>query len=230
MRTRLVLPILAFSLAGGLMFQPDWLARTVSKRVTYSVDTAEPAVALTIDDGPDPQTTPALLDILRAHQSRATFFLITDRISGNEALLQRMIAEGHELGNHMTREQPSILLGKDGFARELLVADSTLSPFGEVRWLRPGSGWFSSGMLETAESQGYRLALASIYPFDATIPSTWFASEFILWRAKPGAIILLHDYGDRGERTAETLERVLPELASRGYRVVTLSELVGLEG
>ena len=50
-----------------LMFQPDWLARTVSKRVTYSVDTAEPALALTIDDGPDPQTTPALLDILGRH-------------------------------------------------------------------------------------------------------------------------------------------------------------------
>ena len=99
------------------MFQPDWLARTVSKRVTYSVDTAEPALALTIDDGPDPQTTPALLDILRAHQSRATFFLITERITGNEALLDRMTSEGHELGNHMTREQPSILLGKDGFAR-----------------------------------------------------------------------------------------------------------------
>jgi peptidoglycan/xylan/chitin deacetylase (PgdA/CDA1 family) len=228
---KLIAPLsLSLLAAACLMFQPDWLARTVSKRVTYSVDTAEPALALTIDDGPDPQTTPALLDILRAHQSRATFFLITERISGNELLVDRIVAEGHELGNHMTREQPSILLGKDGFARELLAADSTLSPYGEVRWLRPGSGWFSIGMLETAESQGYRLALASIYPFDATIPSTRFATEFILWRARPGAIILLHDYGDRGERTAETLARVLPELARRGYRVVTLSELVGLEG
>ncbi len=222
--------VLALMLASVLMFQPDWLARTVSKRVTYSVDTAEPALALTIDDGPDPQTTPILLDILAKHGSRATFFLITDRIRGNEPLLDRMVAEGHELGNHMTREQPSILLGRVGFERELLAADSTLSLFGEIRWLRPGSGWFSSRMLETAESQGYRLALASIYPFDATIPSAWFASVFILWRAKPGGIILLHDHRNRGERTAETLERVLPELIRRGYRLVTLSELVELEG
>lgn len=212
------------------MFQPAWLARSSSNRVIYSVNTAEPVLALTIDDGPDPQTTPALLDILGRHQSRATFFLITERIPGNEALVDRIVAEGHELGNHMTREQPSILLGRHGFERELLAAESTLSPFGEIRWLRPGSGWFNAGMLETAESHGYQLALASIYPYDVQIPSTWFASEFILRRARPGAIIVLHDHRDRGARTAQTLERVLPELARRGYRVVTLSELVGLEG
>jgi peptidoglycan/xylan/chitin deacetylase (PgdA/CDA1 family) len=211
------------------MFQPDWITRAASGRVTYAVDTAEPALALTIDDGPDPATTPGLLEVLRRHGSRATFFLITERIPGNEAIVERILAEGHELGNHMTREQPSILLGRDGFERELRLADSTLATFGDIRWLRPGSGWFSGAMLEAAEAQGYRMALASIYPFDATIPSPWFASEFILWRARPGAIVLLHDYGQRGGRTAATLERVLPELTRRGFRVVTLSELVGLE-
>lgn len=230
MGKRAIAPVLGLFIGLLLMFQPDWLTTTLSKRVTYSVDTRAPVVALTIDDGPDAQTTPWILDILHQHDARATFFLITERIPGNEAILDRIVAEGHELGNHMTRDQPSILLGSDRFERELLAADSALSGYGEVRWLRPGSGWFNARMLNVTESRGYRLALASIYPLDATIPSTWFASEFILWRAKPGAVILLHDVGTRGERTAETLLRVLPELANRGYRVVTLSELVALEG
>jgi len=64
------------------------------------VETAVPALALTIDDGPDPEETPAILDVLRDHDSHATFFLIGSRIPGNEPLLARMRSEGHELANH----------------------------------------------------------------------------------------------------------------------------------
>jgi peptidoglycan/xylan/chitin deacetylase (PgdA/CDA1 family) len=72
---------------------------------------------------------------------------------------------------------------------------------------------------------GYRLALGSIHPFDSQIPSSWFASNFILWRAHPGDIIVLHDYGRRGHRTVDTLDKVLPALIARDFRIVTLTEL-----
>ncbi|MEE9216783.1 MAG: chitin deacetylase family protein [Anaerolineales bacterium] len=196
--------------------------------MTYSVQTEEPVVALTIDDGPDASTTPAILDLLHEYGAAATFFVITERIPGNEQLLERMIEEGHELGNHMTNEEPSIRLGREGFAADLGAADSTLSQFDEIRWVRPGSGWFTANMIDTVESLGYRMALGSVYPFDHLIPSSWFASEFILWRIRPGDVIVLHDHRWRGERTADTLNRVLPELIDRGYRIVTLSELVDI--
>lgn len=224
-----LLPGLAALLVSLAMIQPDWVAGSLSDRVTTSVDTDLPVVSLTIDDGPDPRTTPAILDVLAEHRAQATFFVITGRIPGNESLLRRMVAEGHELGNHLTNEEPSIRLGSAGFARELGIADSALAAFGEVRWVRPGSGWFTQDMLIAAERQGYQLALGSIYPFDATIPSPWFAAEFILWRARPGAVIVLHDHRGRGERTVNTLQRVLPELIRRGYSIVTLSELTELD-
>ncbi len=224
-----LLPGLAALLLSMALIQPEWLARSFSDQVTYSVNTEQPAVALTIDDGPDPATTPAILDVLAEYQARATFFVITARVPGNELLLERMVDDGHELGNHLTHEEPSIRLGRYGFARELEISDSVLGEFGEVEWLRPGSGWFNEDMLSTAQQQGYRVALGSIYPFDATIPSPWFASEFILWRTRPGAVIVLHDHRGRGERTVSTLRRVLPELIGRGYSIVTLSELVELE-
>ena len=85
-------------------------------------------------------------------------------------------------------------------------------------------------MLDILDDHGYGVALGSIYPLDAQIPWSGFAAWLIRWRAKPGAIIILHDNGGRGERTASTLERVLPELEHRGYRVVSLSELVDLAG
>ena len=68
-------------------------------------------------------------------------------------------------------------------------------------------------------------ALGSVYPFDAQIPSTWFAERYILANAGPGAIIVLHDGGARGRRTAASLDGILPELAARGLEVTTLSDL-----
>lgn len=229
MLKQVLLPGLAALLVSLAMIQPDWIGKSLNGQVMYSVDTEQRTVALTIDDGPDPNTTPAILDVLREFNARATFFVITSRIPGNESLMHRIVSEGHELGNHLTSEEPSIRLGRDGFARELAIADSALEEFGEVQWVRPGSGWFNQDMLSTIEQQDQRLALGSIYPFDATIPSPWFASEFILWRVRPGAVIVLHDHRGRGERTVSTLRRALPELHGRGYSVVTLSELAQLE-
>jgi peptidoglycan/xylan/chitin deacetylase (PgdA/CDA1 family) len=73
--------------------------------------------------------------------------------------------------------------------------------------------------------KGYECALGSVYPYDATIPSSAFAARYILRNVRPGAVIVLHDGGARGRRSARTLRTVLPALSSRGYRVVALSEL-----
>jgi hypothetical protein len=80
-------------------------------------------------------------------------------------------------------------------------------------------------MIDIMRRHGYRCALGSVYPFDATIPSRVFAARYILGHAQPGAVIVLHDGGSRGRRTADVLSEVLPELGRRGYRVVSLSEL-----
>lgn len=211
-----------------LMFKPSWLLNRLSAHspdVLYSVQTQEPIVALTIDDGPDPSTTPRILDLLMEHGARATFFLLSDHIPGNEALVQRIVDEGHEIGNHLTDDQPSIRLSVDEFEGRLLHAQDTLSRFGEIHWFRPGSGWYNQSMLSVLSQHGYRLALGSIHPFDSHVPSSWFASNYILWRAQPGAIIVLHDNGGRGHRTVDTLDKVLPALIDRAFRIVTLTEL-----
>ena len=197
-------------------------------RVLYSAAITEPVVSLTIDDAPDAETTPGLLAVLERHGAHATFFVIADQISGNESLLERIVSAGHELGNHMTHDEPSIELSPAVFERELLRARALLAPFGGTRWYRPGSGYYSDSMLLLLDRHGYRCALGSVYPIDAQIPWAGFAASWIRWRTKPGAVIILHDRGERGRRTAKTLSKVLPALGKKGYRVVTLSELAAL--
>lgn len=226
----LALFALALLVSWVIVFQPDWIVTTLAERspgVVYFAEIEEPVVALTIDDGPDPGTTPRILDVLSQHDAHATFFLITSRVPGNEEVVARIVEEGHELANHLTIDEPSIKLDVTEFERRLLEAHDVLSEFSDIHWFRPGSGWYNAEMLSILDKHDYRCVLGSVYPFDPQLPSSWFAARYVLWNAQPGSIIVLHDHGLRGERTVTALATILPELNRRGFRVVTLSELIG---
>lgn len=226
--------------------QPRWLLDTLAPAICpealYYVETDQPFVALTVDDGPDDQrpgktnTTQKILDVLAQYNAKATFFLISSRITPqNQALITEMARQGHELGNHLTVDEPSINLSLPAFATALNTAEQEILAAAQVsanhslRWLRPGSGRGNPAMTQIAKQQGYRMALGSVWPYDTSLPSSAFAVQQILANVQPGSIIVLHDYGpdgDWGDRTAFTLAQVLPDLKRRGYSVVTLTELV----
>lgn len=221
----------ALLLAAGvaLWTVPGWLLDSLASwypGCLYRTRSSSPQVALTIDDGPDPASTPLILAELRRERAQATFFLIAERMPGQEQLLRTLAAEGHELGNHGTRDRPGIRLSAKAFEADLLRAHEVLAEYGPVTWFRPGSGWYSGEMIEIMKRHGYRCALGSVYPFDATIPWDSFAVRYVLRNVRPGAVLVLHDGGGRGRRTARVLRQVLPELRRRGYAVVTLSVLI----
>jgi peptidoglycan-N-acetylglucosamine deacetylase len=221
--------VFAVAASAALWTAPAWLIDRLARwypGCLYRVSTRAPLLALTIDDGPDPSTTPLILAELRRQGARATFFLIAERVKGQEELVRRLVAEGHELGNHFTRDRPSIRLPPDAFESDLLQAHQVLATYAPVKWARPGSGWYSRAMIEVMNRHGYRCVLGSVYPFDAALPWASFAARFIRQHAQPGAVVVLHDGGARGKRTARVLRDVLPELRRRGYRVVSLTELV----
>lgn len=195
--------------------------------VLYAVATEAPRVALTLDDGPDPGATPAILEVLARYDARATFFLLGERVEGHEDLVRAIVGAGHELGNHGMRDVPAVDLAPRVFERELLEAHERLAPFQVPRWYRPGSGWYDETMLEILARHGYRAALGSSYPLDAQIPVSFFASWWLRVDAEPGEVMVLHDGPVRGRRTVATLEALLPALARQELEVVTLSELVG---
>jgi peptidoglycan-N-acetylglucosamine deacetylase len=223
--------LISLGLIAVLILQPRSVFRVVSMLipgVTYFFETQEKVIALSIDDGVDPNTTPKLLEVLAKHQVHATFFLISSRVESS--IVTELIQQGHEIGNHQTQDELVVKLSPQAFEARVVEADRVLSAFAPLRWLRPGGGWYKKSMLDTAHKYGYQVVLGDIFPYDTFIASAWFSTQYILWKVRPGSIVILHDTGKWGERTAETLEKILPELKRRDYRVTTVSELSSLQG
>src|SRR5215218_9621757 len=124
-------------LAGaGLWTAPRWLVPRIAARspeCLYAVPTTHRAVALTLDDGPDAAHTAEILAVLSAHDARATFFLIAERVTGQEALVSSIVGAGHEVGNHLTRDEPSSRLSATAFDAAAREAGAVLARFGPVR-------------------------------------------------------------------------------------------------
>ena len=228
--------LLVLALVGALVgcshqAEPRWLVRALPgdyPNVVYFVPTDEKAIALTIDDGLDPVTTPAILDVLKAHGVTATFFIISSSITGNETLLERLLEEGHELGHHMTEDVVTVRLSEEELTRRFNEAADALEAHAPITWFRAGSGRYNEQVLSLTEERGYRIAMASVAPLDTLIRSPASMSRYINWMVKPGSVVVLHDGGDRGRRTVDTLERVLPSLEERGFLVTSLTRLDGL--
>ncbi|MCH2243977.1 MAG: chitin deacetylase family protein [Crocosphaera sp.] len=232
----IILLILILSI---FFYQARWLLKIIVKvapGVYYFSETTDKIVAVTIDDGPNTITTPKILETLSKNDTKATFFIISERLDKNEEIVENIINNGHEIGNHLVKDEKSIFLSKEEFEDKFLTADKSLNQFllyesSKVTWFRPGGGWYNTQMLETVKKYNYRTANGSIFPYDTNIPSSEFASYHILANLRPGAIIVLHDSsrdgksGDWGERTNITLKKILPEIKKRGYRTVTLSEM-----
>ncbi len=202
---------------------------TTHDEVLFHVNTTEKVIALTIDDGPHPELTPAILDVLAEYDVPATFFVIGSQVAGNEDLMRRIVAEGHELGNHLMSDKRSIGLDPDEFERQLANAHRLITPFGPVRWFRPGSGWYNERMLQQIRPYNYRCVIGFVYPYDAQVHSVEFASSYILGNTVPGSIIILHDGKEDRQATVNILHWIIPALQKRGYRFATLSGLTQLQ-
>ncbi|KAJ3216936.1 hypothetical protein HDU67_008755 [Dinochytrium kinnereticum] len=207
---------------------------------------SQPVVALTIDDSPSIYSA-EMLDILKENGCNATFFIIgnhVEKLDDGEAILSRMTAEGHELGNHTWYDRPTIRLPNDVFEQELLRVDALISKHSptreleephlhttgegmakKIKWFRPGQGWFTHEMCDTAERHGYRTVLGCRFPLDTASPDPQLNAWHVIQGIHPGAIVVLHD---ARERIKQTLRILLPTLIQMGYRVVTISELYRL--
>lgn len=221
-----------------LLSQPRWLFTLASRLfpgALYAVPRADhkpKLIALTIDDGPS-LATADILAILNRYEAKATFFNISSNLPNHQSTVQQAVDFGHELGNHLTVDEPSIRLSPEAFEADLLTAERALLGYlpsdAELVWLRPGMGFYNADMVAIAQRHGYQLVLGSTFPYDTHIHSVRFASAFILRTIRSGDIVVLHDGetdSGRGARTAQTLAIILPELRRRGYRVTTLSGLM----
>jgi len=190
-------------------------------------------IALTLDDAPSPFTSD-ILDLLAAHRAKATFFIIGSQVSAHLDIIQRIRDEGHELGNHAWKDEPTISLPPSQLDRQvmeveaLLPSNAPLSISSEVypnppKYFRPGSGFFNKAMVRRIQQLGYRTVLGSVYPHDPQIHNAGINARHVLGRIRPGSVVIMHD---RREYSIEQVRLVLEGLESKGWRATSVGGLL----
>lgn len=189
-------------------------------------------VAITLDDGPDPAVTPAVLDLLDRHGAKATFFCIGERARRHPELCREILRRGHAIGNHSFHHGTGFAaLGLGGFVRELALAQAALAEITGTRprFFRAPFG-LRNPLLDPALSRlGLKLASWTRRGFDTRASDPDLVARRLLRGLKAGDILLLHD-GNAG-RTPHgvpvvllALPLVLDALHAAGLRPVTLEE------
>lgn len=182
-------------------------------------------IALTFDDGPDPVTTAKVLDVLRAEQVPATFFVVGKRVHGNEALLQRMQREGHEIGNHSWSHTDFAKLTPEQMQWEIDMTQKAIVGAGvpAPKLFRPPYGSVSPVVKQQLPM---RIALWNEDPKDWAAKDAAAVQAALIQSARPGGIIDAHDIY---KTTASALEPTIKELKNRGYSFVTFSQMMAGE-
>lgn len=185
-------------------------------------------IALTFDDGPHPHYTPIILDILEEYGIKATFFMVGENVKYYESTAQAVIDAGHEVENHTFTHKSMGKLNSNDMRREIGECEDAIGYLTEyrTRFLRPPEGKMSQTVRDVIRELDYKVILWDVDTRDwAHTPPPDIANN-ILSSIEAGDIILMHDFIGHNSPTPEALRIVIPELLDRGYKFVTVSELV----
>jgi cellulose synthase/poly-beta-1,6-N-acetylglucosamine synthase-like glycosyltransferase/peptidoglycan/xylan/chitin deacetylase (PgdA/CDA1 family) len=202
-----------------------------------SVSPSARTIALTFDDGPDPVWTPKLLDLLKAQQVRATFFVVGTAVAAHPELARRIVAEGHQIGLHTfthanlskapgwrrsleLRQSQSILAGATAVSTPLLRP-----PYSSEADALTNADWTT---IEESRKAGYLTVLSTQDSEDWRRPGTTQVIANSMPRGTAGQVLLMHDAGGDRSETVAALTKMIPVLKARGYKFATVSDAVGL--
>jgi peptidoglycan/xylan/chitin deacetylase (PgdA/CDA1 family) len=201
--------------------------------VVSRLDTDQPIVALTFDDGPDPVFTPQILDVLAAHRARATFFVLGERAARHPELVRRIHREGHTIGTHTQRHRLAFHFGRPGYVQreieDAIAVVAGIVPTSPTLF-RPPQGLrtpcFAAGWRRT---RGLTCVTWSVRGLDSLPTTPRAIVDRVARRLARGAIVTLHDgtgLGGGHDRaaTVEALATLLRTCEQRGLRCVSLAE------
>lgn len=186
-------------------------------------------IAMTFDDGPHPKNTPRLLDMLRQRNIKATFYVIGSSVDSYPEIVRRIVAEGHEIGNH-TYNHPNLTKLSNTMVRQEIdkTRDSIIRAAGvKPRTMRPPYGALLTSQREMLHSEyGYPTILWDVDPLDWKRPGTAVVQSRILSGTKSGSIVLAHDLHST---TVDAMPATFDGLLAKGFRFVTVSQLLTMK-
>ncbi len=186
-------------------------------------------VAMTFDDGPHPQNTTRLLDILRARNVKATFYVIGRSVDLYPQVVRRTVAEGHEIGNHSQTHRLLSKLGDSELRQEMARCRDAVARAAGVqpRTMRPPYGGLLQRQRELVHAEfGYPTILWSVDPLDWKNRNSGLITSRILAGASAGGIVLAHDLH---ATTVDAMPATLDGLLRRGFKFVTVSQLLAMK-
>lgn len=209
--------------------QPLW-AFPVLERLTpnlvWRVKTDQPLVALSFDDGPNPDYTPQVLALLEKHRAKATFFLIGERAARHPELVGRIRAGGHEVGNHYYMKGATLRHSARDFVGYLDRTERATGISAPPKLFRPPGGVAWSHQLLLARERGYLTVLGTAYPHDSAGPPVWYIRWLVTKNLRPGTIVILHDGIPDPRRSIAALEPILAAGGEKGLSFVTVGTLL----
>jgi peptidoglycan-N-acetylglucosamine deacetylase len=194
----------------------------------------EKRIAITFDDGPDPRFSEQVLDVLKEYNVPATFFVMGSRAIAYPEIVNRMVEEGHIIGNH-TYFHPNLVKEADlaTLEREVTRTEDTLNEIigYRTKLFRAPYGFLYNELVEKLAELNYSIIVWSVDSLDwQEDPPAQIAAN-VLDSVEPGAIILMHDGGDWDAdrtNTIESLRQILPSLKEQGYEFVTVPNLLNI--
>lgn len=192
------------------------------------------AIALTFDDGPDPAVTPQILDLLKSRDAKATFFVIGRHVEAHPELARRIVADGHELGNHTYAHSRMFNFWfAPQMRREIARANEVIERITRQRprWFRPPVGLKNPQLILATRPLKLDTVLWSLHARDTMQSDPQRIAARVLGRIRAGDIVDLHDGhdlpGQHRPQIVGAVAAILDGLKQRGLRATTLSDLLG---
>lgn len=218
-----VLLWLVFAVAGSGLVWTGYHIKTYCNNASVKQN----SIAITFDDGPTPET-PKVLDLLDKYGAKATFFCIGRQVEKHPEILQRIIAEGHTVGNHTLTHNPQMgLWSEDKVVNELNITNNDIEKHtGKAPlFFRPPYGVTYPALAKALKKTGHKAIGWNIRSLDAVIKDENKIFRRIKTRLKPGSIILLHD---TSQKSVNVLEQLLVLLQQNKYEAVTVDRLLNI--
>lgn len=186
-------------------------------------------VALTFDDGPHPDYTPPLLQVLAHFQVPGNFFVLGERVQRWPHLVREISRQGHHLGLHGWQHRSFTQLTRQEMYHSLTRTQAALAAAcggsaADHRDVRPPNGLFWPQTLVDLRNWGLRVVMWSVVPEDWLNPPIEVVLKRILTQVRPGSIIVLHDGIHGGSQVAAITQQLIPKLQKRGFQFVRLSD------
>ena len=200
------------------------------KQITYSQCRVDgPYIAMTYDDGPHATNTPRLLDMLKARNIKATFFVVGQCVVEYPAIMKRIVAEGHEVASHSWSHPNLMKMGEGSVTDQLQKTHDAIEKTTGVApvVMRPPYGAFTANQRGWANAKwGYKCILWDVDPLDWKVRNAEHVKSEILRHTVAGSIVLSHDIH---KSTVDAMPDTLDGLTGRGFKFVTVSELLAMD-